>query len=166
MSRVSHLEEDINLNHCTEIINNYQTNQLVFEFESFKQNDCEGKFFSMPNDHHTSELEFKTDTKNSIESLQERVLSYIETSTIISSVFGFVSTILIVFLIFKITSVIIKACLTTKSIKITQVHEPQHINAQNLEKELALLKAKLALNIFPKLPTENSYIESTFNSSI
>ena len=120
----------------------------------------------MPNDHHTSELEFKTDTKNSIESLQERVLSYIETSTIISSVFGFVSTILIVFLIFKITSVIIKACLTTKSIKITQVHEPQHINAQNLEKELALLKAKLALNIFPKLPTENSYIESTFNSSI
>jgi hypothetical protein len=165
LSRNSHLEEDINLNHCKEIINNYQISQLVFEFESFKQNDCEGKFFSMPNDHHTSELEFKSDTKISIASLQERVLSYIETSTIISSVFGFISTILIVYIAFKIVSAVIQACITTKSIKMTQVHEPTHVNAQTLEKELALLKANLASNIFPRLPTENAYIESTFNSS-
>ena len=166
LSRTSHLEEDINLNHCKEIVNNYQTSQLVFEFESLKQNDCEGKFFSMPNDHLTSELEFKSDTKNSIASLQDRVISYIETSTILSSVFGFISTILIVYIAFKIISAIIQACIATKAIKITQVHEPTHVNAQTLEKELALLKANLASNIFPKLPTENTYIDSTFNSSI
>jgi hypothetical protein len=113
---------------------------------------------------------FKSDTKISIASLQERVLSYIETSTIISSVFGFISTILIVYIAFKILSAVIQARyhndITTKSIKMTQVHEPTHVNAQTLEKELALLKANLASNIFPRLPTENAYIKSTFNSRI
>ena len=85
---------------------------------------------------------------------------------ILSSVFGFISTILIVYIAFKIISAIIQACLATKAVKITQVHEPTHVIAQTLEKELALLKASLASNIFPKLPTENTYIDSTFNSSI
>ena len=46
------------MNHCKEIINNYQATQLIFEFETLKQNDVDGKFFSIPNDQHTSEIEY------------------------------------------------------------------------------------------------------------
>jgi hypothetical protein len=45
LSKSIHSREDINMNHCKEIVNNYQATQLIFEFETFKQNDVDGKFF-------------------------------------------------------------------------------------------------------------------------
>ena len=41
----SHSREEINMNYCEEIVNKYQATQLIFEFETFKQNDVDGKFF-------------------------------------------------------------------------------------------------------------------------
>ena len=99
------------MNHCKEIVNNYQATQLIFEFETLKQNDVDGKFFSMPNDQHTSEIEYKSNQKTSFETMQENLLNYIETSTIISSIFGFVITIIIAFILYQIIMMTIKACI-------------------------------------------------------
>ena len=123
LSKVSHITEDINLNHCGEIVSNYQQTQLVFEFESFKQNDANGKFFSMPNDERTSELEYKTDQKTRIEKIQDKLLNYIETSTIMSSIFGFILSITIYFIIYQILMIILKSCLKSKAIHVTKIQE-------------------------------------------
>ena len=164
LSKVSHIAEDINMNHCGEIVSNYQQAQIIFEFDNFKQNDANGKFFSMPNDERTSEIEYRSNQKSSIETIQEKLLNYIETSTILSSVFGFVLSIISIYICYQIIMLIIKSCLKTKQIHVTRIQETTPETSRNIEQELAFLKANLTIGIFPKLPIENAYVEPTSHS--
>ena len=45
LSKVIHIAEDINMNHCGEIVSNYQQAQIIFEIDNFKQNDANGNSF-------------------------------------------------------------------------------------------------------------------------
>ena len=115
----------------------------------------------MPNDERTSELEYKTDQKTRIEKIQDKLLNYIETSTIMSSIFGFILSITIFFIIYQILMIILKSCLKAKAIHVTIIQESTSEISKNLEQELTYLKQNLAVGIFPKLPNQNSYVEPT-----
>ena len=118
----------------------------------------------MPNDERTSEFEYKSNQKTRIEKIQEKLINFIETSTIMSSVFGFILTTIVFYIVYQIIMIILKSCIKTKTISITKTQESTPEISKLLEQELAFLKQNSTVGIFPALPIENSHIDPPSNS--
>ena len=112
IAQTTHVHSEINFNHHQEIISNYQQNDIKIEFEK-TQNiiDDEFRFYSIPYDQHVSEMEVKSKTNSEITNIKSKVIEYIATSTIVTSIIGGLTTIVIIYVYFKILMILIEHCL-------------------------------------------------------
>ena len=170
ITEISHTNQEFNLNHHSEIINNYQPTQQITEFQTNEKNDAAGKFYSLPNDEHVSEMQFKSKTSATIEDINQKIVDYFGTSKILSSILGFISSILFAYIIYKIIIIIITKYAEQKAqpLALTRTIEIVSPTAQPtlLEYELAKTKvleeysARHTQTIYPVL-TDKNIIEPT-----
>ena len=162
-SKESNIRGDFNLNHHSEIVNNYQANPIIFEFQPNVQNDAEGKFYTLPNDKHTSDLERQSRTSAMIKDLNSQIINYLATTTIIHTLLGFITSAALIYICYKIITIIITGCTRKQEIIIKQVTGQIDTKAQATlsDYELTKIEAKKKNNIFPCLEPEQGKLIAT-----
>ena len=96
--------------HQNQIISNYQNNEIHLEYDKTRQDDIQTTISSTNDDQHFTEIEYKSKTVDSINEIEKKVIDLISTSTIIKTITGAFTTLLIVILLFKVAYLIIKNC--------------------------------------------------------
>ncbi len=159
----SHIDENINFNHHNEIIGNYQSNNIIIEFQPNLHDDAEGKFYSMLNDEHVSEMESKSSSVNAITDIQSKMLGFLEKSTLFNTILGFITTIIIAYIFYKIILIIITNCTRQQKIIIQRITEPIPPEAQSslLEYKITNDQHKKISSIYPMLEDASIVIPTT-----
>ena len=84
----------------------------MLEFEKNKDDNTEQqRFYSLPIDQHVSDIQFKSKTSESIAEINTKILDFITTSTIATTIIGALTTIFMTYVAYKIIIVILKACI-------------------------------------------------------
>jgi hypothetical protein len=115
--------------HQNQIISNYQNNEIHLEYDKTRQDDSQTTISSTNDDQHFTEIEYKSKTVDSINEIEKKVIDLISTSTIIKTITGAFTTLLIVILLFKVAYLIIKNCFNTKLVP-TQTQRLELTEAQ------------------------------------
>ena len=129
LSKPYHIHNKLNLMHQNQIISNYQNNEIHMEYDKTRQDDSQTTISSTNDDQHFTEIEYKSKTVDSINEIEKKVIDLISTSTIIKTITGAFTTLLIVILLFKVAYLIIKNCFNTKLVP-TQTQRLELTEAQ------------------------------------
>ena len=111
IAQSTHVHAEMNFPHHKEIIMNYQQEDIKIEFQQ-NQNvmNEEFRFYTIPYDQHVSEMQFKSKTSEEITDLKSKVVDYIATSTLVTSIIGGLTTIFIIYVCFKVLLILIENC--------------------------------------------------------
>jgi hypothetical protein len=147
ISQSMHVHTEINFNHHQEIISNYQQETIKLEFEKNQNTiDDEFRFYSIPFDQHVSEMEYKSKTTETITELKGKVIDYIATSTIVTSIIGGLTTLFFIYLGFKILMVVINNCIIRNSNHLVQPNRIAiDIDQQRLLREYELRRLEQSI---------------------
>ena len=122
IAQVNHVHTQINFNHHNEIIANFQPNALKLEFERNKDSSDQERFYSLPNDQHISDIQFKSKTSESIAEINNKILDFITTSTIATTIIGSLTTLFMIYVAYKVVILIIASCICKDHRVETQVN--------------------------------------------
>ena len=118
LSKSHHIHSNLNLMHQNQIISNYQNNEIHVEFDKTSQEDNLRVNPSPTDEQHFTEIEYKSKTTDSIVEIEKKVIDLISTSTIIKTLTGAFTTLIIIVLLFKVALLIIKNCFKTKRLPV------------------------------------------------
>ena len=147
ISQSMHVHTEINFNHHQEIISNYQQEIIKLEFDKNQNTvDDEFQFYSIPFDQHVTEMEYKSKTTETITELKGKVIDYIATSTIVTSIIGGLTTLFFIYLGFKILMVVINNCIIRNSNHLVQPNRIAiDIDQQRLLREYELRRLEQSI---------------------